>query len=117
MRAHGKKGKPDSLYVKGTFATELYPNFDDLKDIVLTLDGQDFTIPAEALRLKNTTISCKSANVREGGVATAVFNYAKCTFSVTIKKTLIGAAPGESDFSITTETFNNFSEAVNILLQ
>jgi len=115
--ARGKK-KPntDQLSVRGGFAVE-YPDVNMAnrvsEGLVVTLGTQQFTIPANELKAGKDKFTCSKANVTEGGIASATFNFITCSFTITIKNTEIVADAGAVDFGL---EFADFDESVPVVL-
>jgi hypothetical protein len=82
------------------------------EDLVVTLGTQTFTIPANNLKAGKGKFTCSKANVNEGGIATATFDFSKCTFSLTIKNTNF-IDYGTDDFCV---QFAGFSECAPVTL-
>jgi sugar lactone lactonase YvrE len=80
--------------------------------LVITLGTQTFTIPANKLKAGKGKFTCLKANVNEGGIATATFDFSKCTFSLTIKNTNF-IDSGTVDFCA---QFAGFSECALVTL-
>jgi hypothetical protein len=48
--------------------------------------------------------------VWEGGIASATFDFGKCTFVISIKKTTIDSQSGKADFNLTLGNFSKNEE-------
>jgi len=111
---HGKKPASDILSARGAFAVEdTDANMTDRisDDLVVTLDTQQFTIPANKLKAGRGYFTCSRADVNEGGIhagtAAATFNFNLCSFILTIKKDAnIPPVSGDVDFSVSFTDFN-----------
>ncbi|MFA5252333.1 MAG: carboxypeptidase regulatory-like domain-containing protein, partial [Phycisphaerae bacterium] len=102
--------KNNQLSVTGGFAVEdpaVSMANRTSEDLVVTLGAQQFTIPANELKAKSGKFTCSKAEVTEGGVAAANFDFNKCSFTLVIKNTQIMADPKTADFSV---EFFGFSE-------
>jgi hypothetical protein len=109
----GKKPNTGQLLVKGGFAVE-DPNVNlAAEEFVVTLGGQTFTLPAGSFKVGKGKFTCSKANVAEGGIASATFNFTTCSFTITIKNTTIEADAGTADLSV---EFADFDECVPIVL-
>jgi len=69
--------------------------------------SQEFTIPKGRLTAKKDKFTCSNVRLQNGGAASAVFNFKKCTFTMTIKKTDIEIGQGEANLGF---EFADFSE-------
>jgi hypothetical protein len=111
---HGKKPASDILSARGAFAVEdTDANMTDRisDDLVVTLDTQQFTIPANKLKAGRGYFTCSRADVNEGGIhagtAAATFNFNLCSFILTIKDANIPPpVSGDVDFSVSFADFN-----------
>jgi hypothetical protein len=105
----GTKLNSDQLTVKGGFAVEdTDANMTDWvsENLVVTLDTQKFTIPKNDLKAGKGKFGCSKADVNEGGTADATFDFATCSFAITIKNTEIEADAGGADFGLEFGDFN-----------
>jgi hypothetical protein len=114
-----RKGKTDQLSVKGAFSVDddVIVNLFDY-DLSVWLNSDKFTIPANSFKEKNGKFACSKVPLYDGpvliGFASAVFDFNKCTFTLTIKNTKINTNPGESaQFTI---AFEDFDQAVDVTL-
>ena len=106
----------DQLLVSGAFAVE-DPGVSMASRIsaglVITLDTKTFTIPA-GLKAGTGKFSCTKAVVTEdGSIATAMFNFNTCSFTLTIKNTDIATGLGDVDFGV---SFTGFDETDEVSL-
>jgi hypothetical protein len=111
-----KKPNTDQLSVKGGFAVEdpgVSMTNRVSEGLVITLGTQQFTIPANKLKAGKDKFTCSKADVTEGGIASATFNFATCSFTITIKNTEIEADAGAVDFGL---EFADFDESVPVVL-
>ncbi len=76
--------------------------------------GQTFTVPSGNFKAnkKGDKFTCSNVSIT-GGVASATFDFTKCTFTLTIKNTSFAASSGESYLEI---GFDGFDESDNILI-
>ena len=100
----------DSLTISGRFTAASDPHLSN--PLVITVGSQTFTVPGNLFidtLIKNGTVSCRNAASIEYPLAlvTAKLNYAKCTFSISIKNASI-TPPGNVDFGI-----NCFGESLD----
>jgi hypothetical protein len=103
---HGKKPNTDQLTAKGGFAVDdINVNLVN-EEFVVTLDTQTFTLPAGSFKAGKGKFTCSKANVTEGGIAAATFNFTTCSFTITIKNTTIGADADGADFGLAFNDFN-----------
>lgn len=96
----------ETLLVKGAIALRSGPANLVSEEVVITLDTQVFTIPAGSFRSQKNAFVCKKAEIVEGGVVTARFDFTKCTFLLVITETDIHTELGIVDFSISFGPFN-----------
>ena len=112
VKQNNKKANSDQLSVSGAFAVE-DPNVSMADRIsaglLITLDTQTFTIPA-GLKAGTGKFSCTKANVTEGGIAAATFDFNKCSFTLIIKNTNIPTGLGDVDFGVSFAGFNESDE-------
>ena len=109
----GKKPSTDQLSVNGGFAVE-DPNVNLVdEEFVVTLGEQTFTLPAGSFKAEKDKFTCSKANVTEGGIAAADFNFTTCSFTITITNTEIVADAGAVDFGL---EFADFDESVPVVL-
>jgi hypothetical protein len=116
IKPGNKKPNTDQLLVTGGFAVE-----DTAVDIanrvseglVVILDTQTFTIPMNELKAGKGKFTCSKAEVAEGGVAIASFDFNKCSFVLTISNTNITASSGTVDFGV---AFAGYSQIRQITL-
>jgi hypothetical protein len=109
----GTKPNSDQLTVKGVFAVEDTTVDMANEEFVVTLDSQTFTLPAGSFTAKTGQFTCKKIAPTEGGIASATFNFTKCSFTMTIKNTEIEADAGTVDLGV---DFADFSESVEVVL-
>jgi hypothetical protein len=110
-----KKPNTDQLSIKGGFAVaDTGVNLVDEK-FVVTMGEQTFTLPAGSFKAnkKKDKFTCSKADVTEGGITSATFNFTTCSFTITIKNITIEAGPGAANFSV---EFADFSVGVQIVL-
>ncbi|MGA2677759.1 MAG: GLUG motif-containing protein [Sedimentisphaerales bacterium] len=85
--------------------------------LVITLGTQTFTIPANNLKAGKNKFTCSKVKLYDGssnliGIATATFDFNKCTFTLTIKNVDITSS-GTVDFCV---QFAGFNECVPVSL-
>jgi hypothetical protein len=94
-----RSSKPDadSLTVSGRFTITT----GDLSNpMVITVGSQTFTVPGDKFLVKNgVVVSCSKAVSNEGPLVTAKLDYAKCTFTISVKNASI-TQTGVVDFGI-----------------
>jgi Peptidase C10 family/Spi protease inhibitor/Carboxypeptidase regulatory-like domain len=77
---------------------------------VVELAGQTFTIPKGSFKPGKNKFTCSKVNLYDGvtiiGIATATFDFNKCTFTLTIKSTDFPAAAGPTEFDIDFASFS-----------
>jgi hypothetical protein len=74
----------------------------------INIGSQTFTIPASNFKnTKKGKFTCSNVDT-SNGIASATFDFNKCTFTLTIKNTNFTAAAGDKDFGI---AFASFSES------
>jgi The GLUG motif len=77
---------------------------------VVELAGQTFTIPKGNFKAGKNKFTCSKVNLYDGatliGIATATFDFNKCTFTLTIKSTDFPAAAGPTEFDIDFASFS-----------
>jgi M6 family metalloprotease-like protein len=112
VKQNNKKPNSDLLSVKGAFAVEDTDANMVSEDLVVTLGTQQFTIPANKLKARNGYFTCSIAEVTEGGIAAANFNFGRCSFILTIKNTTVTAGSGVVDFFCV--AFAGYSQCVQI---
>jgi sugar lactone lactonase YvrE len=107
-----KSGSITQFTVSGGFSVE-HPDVNmtnrTSEDLVVTLGTQTFTIPANNLKAGKGKFTCSKANVNEGGIATATFDFNKCTFTLTIKNVDITSS-GTENFDIAFAGFSGSDE-------
>ena len=108
----GKKLNSDQLTVKGAFAVEDTTVNMANEEFVVTLGEQTFTLPAGSFEAKTGQFTCSKADVTEGGIASATFNFTTGSFTMTIKNVDITSS-GDVEFCV---EFADFSECVPIVL-
>jgi hypothetical protein len=79
----------------------------------ITVGSQTFTIPAGNFEAGKSKFTCSKVNVTQGGIASATFDFNKCTFTLTIKNTNFTAAAGTAIFKM---EFGDFSEGAEVSL-
>jgi hypothetical protein len=109
----GKKLDSDQLTVKGAFVVEDTTVNMANEEFVVTLDSQTFTLPAGSFEAKTGQFICSKADVTEGGIASATFNFTKCSFTITIKNMTITAGSGAVDFCV---AFAGYSQCVQVTI-
>jgi The GLUG motif len=95
-----RSSKPDanSLTVSGRFTTTSGPDLSN--PMVITVGSQTFTVPGDKFLVKNgVVVSCSKAVSNEGPLVTAKLDYAKCTFTISVKNASI-TQTGVVDFGI-----------------
>ena len=65
----------------------------------VNVGSQTFTIPATNFKNTKGKFTCSNVSIT-GGVASATFDFNKCTFTLTIKNTNFPADSGTADFNI-----------------
>jgi hypothetical protein len=108
----GIKPNSDQLSVKGAFAVkDADVNMTDRvsEGLVITLDTQHFTIPANKLKAGKGTFSCSNVKIT-GGTAAATFNFNLCSFTLTIKNANIPVISGDVDFGAAFAGFNEIEQ-------
>jgi hypothetical protein len=109
------KPKRNQLLVTGGFAvanTDVNMTNRVSQGLVVTLGSQTFTIPANKLVAGSGKFTCSKAELTEGGVATASFDFNKCSFTLMIKNVGITSS-GDTNLRI---EFAGFSESVPVTL-
>jgi hypothetical protein len=109
----GKKLDSDQLTVKGAFVVEDTTVNMANEEFVVTLGSQTFTLPAGSFEAKTGQFTCSKADVTEGGIASATFNFTKCSFTITIKNMTITAGSGAVDFCV---AFAGYSQCVQVTI-
>lgn len=108
---HGKKLNTDQLSVSGGFAVEDPDVNMASEDLVITLDTQQFTIPASSFKAGKGKFTCsKVKNLSDGSIAAANFNFNTCSFTLTIKNANIPAISGDVDFCMAFAGFNQCAQ-------
>ena len=80
----------------------------------ITIGSTTFTIPASSFINSKGKFTCSSVNTQNSaGVATAAFDFNKCTFTLAIKNTNFSAASGNAELNI---SFGGFSGSDAVLL-
>ena len=104
-------GDITQIAVKGGFSVE------DLNDaniatnpLNMTIGSQNFTIPASNLRPTNTVTNLPARGQISNGIAYAIFNFSKSTFTLVIKNTNFAANPGDAIFDIDVASFTGNDE-------
>jgi hypothetical protein len=111
----GKKPSTDALTVKGGIAFGNMPNSIS-SNVVLKVGNQTFTIPAGSFNLSGNSglkYVCKNAQVLEGGIANATFDFSKCTFVISVKNTTINTKYDQVEMNL---TLGSYSEEVKVVL-
>jgi hypothetical protein len=93
----GTKSDTDSFTAQGTFT--IANNYDKSQPLVVTLGTQTFAIPGGNFIPKNGSIESYKTTSPAIPVITATLNFAKCTYSISIKKAEI-TDRGAVDFGI-----------------
>jgi len=85
-----KSTKPDadSISISGTFTIEGSVDFALNKPLIITIGSDTFIVPGASFTEKNSSYSCKSYDTGSG-LVTAKFDTLKCTFSISIKNTVL----------------------------
>jgi hypothetical protein len=106
------KKDSDSFTVKGGFAVQDVDMNMAANPFCASLGKQFFTIPANKFKLTNSRYSCSNVKLQGiAGIASAIFDFNKCTFTLTIKNTTIDANPGDSaKFSLDCAGFIEFDD-------
>ncbi|MGA2679455.1 MAG: C10 family peptidase [Sedimentisphaerales bacterium] len=77
---------------------------------VVELAGQTFTIPKGNFKAGKNKFTCSKVKLYDGatliGIASATFDFNKCTFTLTIKKTNFPAPAGTTNFDISFASFS-----------
>lgn len=110
VKQNNKKINSDQLSVKGAFAVDDINANMVSEDLVITLGAQQFTIPASQLKSGNGKLTCSKANVTQGGIATATFNFNSCSFILTINNANIDAISGNVDFGVAFADYNEVEQ-------
>ncbi len=101
---YGSKMNSDQLTVSGGFsAASVEITEANLVDSVfdVNLASQSFSIPAKSFKGKKGKFTCSNVKLDGGvGIAAATFDFNKCTFAITIKKTSIDYPGDTSQFAI-----------------
>jgi hypothetical protein len=104
----------DQLTVNGAFAVK-DPNISMAtrasENLVITLDSQQFDIPAISLKPKKDYFTCSNAPIA-GGTAAATFNFKLCSFTLTIKDANIPPISGAVDFGVAFADFNEVQQVI-----
>jgi hypothetical protein len=85
--------------------------------VTLTFGSQTITIPANSFTKKGDANKywCKNVNIYQGGtviaVVNATFDFDKCSFIITVKKTVIESTSGTVNFEI---NFCEYDEMVEV---
>ncbi|MBN2018950.1 MAG: hypothetical protein JW749_01855 [Sedimentisphaerales bacterium] len=111
----GKTLNSDQLTVKGAFAMK-NTNVDIAgSDLNITLNGVPYTIKAGKLIATKNGFGCKNVVLGDGfSIGSADFNFKKCTFKITLKKTEIDdGLSGLIDFGM---MFGDYEENVEVEL-
>jgi hypothetical protein len=110
VKQNDKKSHSDQLSVKGAFAVEdTNANMTDRtsKNLVVTLDTQQFTIPKSNLKHSKVSFSCSRAKTTDpNATVAATFNFNSCAFTLTIKDVNIPVISGDANFSVSFADFN-----------
>jgi hypothetical protein len=110
----GRRPSTDSLSVKGAIALADSSVNLQTEQVALTLDTQTFTILPGRFQPrgnKGKKYHCRRVPLPEGGEAAVAFDFDRCTFSITIRKTTLDSTSGTVDFCI---EFGDFSECVEV---
>jgi len=114
VKQNDKKSHGDQLSVKGAFAVkDTDANMTDRasEDLVVTLDTQQFTIPANKLKAAKRMFSCSNVKVTDpNATAAAAFNFNSCAFTLTIKDVNIPVISGDADFRVSFADFNEVEQ-------
>jgi hypothetical protein len=116
VKPGNKKPNTDQLLVNGSFTvkdTGLDMTNRVSEGIVVILGTQTFTIPTNELKAGNGKFTCSNAEITEGGIALASFDFNKCSFTLTIRNTNITASSGTIDFGV---AFAGYSQIRQITL-
>jgi hypothetical protein len=76
---------------------------------VVELAGQTFTIPEGNFKAGKNKFTCSKVNI-SNGIASATFDFNKCTFTLTIKSTSFPAASGPTELDIDFASFSGSDE-------
>jgi hypothetical protein len=110
----GIKPNSDQLSVKGAFAVkDADVNMTDRvsEGLVITLDTQHFTIPANKLKAGKGTFSCSNVKITDpNATATATFNFNSCAFTLTIKGANIPIISGAVDLGVAFAGYNEVDQ-------
>jgi hypothetical protein len=79
-------------------------------DFAVGLAGQPFTIPAGSFKPGKNKFSCSKIVLSGNEIASAAFDFNKCTFTLTIKNTNFTADPGSTELDIDFASFNGSDE-------
>ncbi|MGA2093067.1 MAG: hypothetical protein ABSH16_06635 [Sedimentisphaerales bacterium] len=102
-----KKGRlSDTLAIRGGIAYAVLPTL--MSDVVVKLGSQTFTLPAKNFKPSGKSghkYVCKDI-VIPGGIASATFDFGKCTFTITIKNVKINTTTGKVGLTLTIGSFD-----------
>jgi len=113
----GKNPSTDSLSVKGAITLKNTSCNLTGEAVTLTFGSQNITIPANSFTKKGDAnkYCCKNVNIYQGGtviaVVNATFDFDKCSFIITVKKTMIDSTSGTVNFEI---KFCEYDEMVEV---
>jgi hypothetical protein len=83
----GKKRGTDSFTAQGTFT--LGDDYDKSNPLVITLGSQTYTVNGGKFAAKNSIERCKNAASSEGAIVDAKFDFAKCTYTISVENAKI----------------------------
>jgi len=112
-----KNPSTDSLSVKGAITLKNTSCNLTGEAVTLTFGSQNITIPANSFTKKGDANKylCKNVNIYQGGtviaVVNATFDFDKCSFIITVKKTMIDSTSGTVNCEI---KFCEFDEMVEV---
>ncbi len=116
VKPGNKKPNTDQLLVKGSFTvedTDVNMAIRVSEGLVVALGTQTFTIPTNELKAGKGKFTCSKAELTDGGIAMASFDFNKCSFMLTIRNTNITASSGTVDFGV---AFAGYSQIRQITL-
>jgi hypothetical protein len=115
VKQNNKKSDSDQLTASGAFTVEnTDANMTDRtsENLVVTLDTQKFTIPANKLKAGKGMFSCSNVKTTDPNATTAAtFNFNSCAFTLTIKDANIPIISGDVDFGA---AFADFDEVDHV---
>jgi hypothetical protein len=107
-----KSGNVTHIAVSGEFSDKDANDANLLTSLDINVGSTTFTIPAGNFKNTKGKFTCSNVSIT-GGVASATFDFNKCTFTLTIKNTSFPADSGTADFKL---EFGDFSESDDVVL-